>query len=183
MLQSKEDPRFLYRCYGRGSGRRSLERLYHSLVLPLLDYCCGVWDPQLKTYIEKLEKVQTFAARLVTGRWKDDQFALREELGWRPLATRRSFHTLCLCRRILTSSSLIPPSAVQPHPNPSKLRHTNSQALFRPWVRTSYTDHSFFLSIIPLWNVLPEAVVQTKPSEGTLNFITLSLFSNPLVSV
>ena len=151
---------FLYRCFGRSTGRRPLVRLYQSLVLPVLDYCCSVWDPQQKTNIDKLERVQTFAARLATGHWMDDQFSLREELGWCPLSTRRAYQKLCLCRRITTGKSLIPPSAFKPHPSPSKLRHTNSLALFRPRARTSYTNHSFFISTIPLWNSLPEAVVK-----------------------
>ena len=44
------------------------DQLYKSLVLPILDYCSSLWDPNYATHVSKLESVQKFAARFVTGR-------------------------------------------------------------------------------------------------------------------
>ena len=87
---------FIYRCFGVGSEPRALVKLYRTLVLPVLDYCSSIWDPLFKTLIDKLEKVQSFAACLVTGRWRDPVEDLRQSLGWPLLAKRRVFQKLYL---------------------------------------------------------------------------------------
>ena len=104
---------FLYRVFG-SSNRRCLSILYRSAVLPHLDYCSSVWDPPHKTHIQALERVQTFAARLVTNDWAGNGESLRALLGWPKLSTRRQFQKLCLCRRIVTGGSLIPPCFLSP---------------------------------------------------------------------
>ena len=107
---------FMYRCFGGGVDPKALEHLYKSMVMPILDYCSSVWDPTFLTSIAKLEKVQSFAARLVTGRWEAPSEELRASLGWPLLANRRAYLKLCLCRRILMGGSLIPPSVFVTHP-------------------------------------------------------------------
>ena len=151
---------FMYRCFGRGAEPKALEHLFKSLVLPLLDYCSAVWDPVFLNSISKLEKVQSFAARLVTGRWDAPSEELRSSLGWPLLVKRRAYHKLCLCRRILMGGSLIPPTVFVPHPSPSKRHHVNSQPLFRPYVRTRYHQQLFFVSVVTLWNAIPDEVVE-----------------------
>ena len=54
---------FLYQNFYQAN-RQSIAYLYKATVLPLLDYCCCVWDPHQSTYTAKLEKVQKFAAKL-----------------------------------------------------------------------------------------------------------------------
>ena len=151
---------FIYRSFGGGTEPRALVRLYSSLVLPVLDYCSSIWDPLFKTLVDKLEKVQSFAARLVTGRWMDPVEDLSQSLGWPLLAKRRVFQKLCLCRRILLGGSLIPPSVFVPHPSPSARSHANSQPLFRQGVRTRYHQQSFFVSVVSKWNSIPGEMVE-----------------------
>ena len=127
-------------------------------MLPILDYCSCVWDPHLSGNVNKLEKVQTFAARLVTGKWSEGSEKLREELSWPLLTTRRSFQKLSLCRRILNGHSLIPDTVFPPNTS-SHLRHPNSRPL--NFARTNYHKHSFFVSVIELWNALPEDIVSS----------------------
>ena len=45
-------------------------RLYKSLVRPQLEYCIQVWSPYLKQDIDKLEKVQKRAKKMIQG-YKD----------------------------------------------------------------------------------------------------------------
>ena len=40
--------------------------LYRTAVLPKLEYCGSVWDPHLASDVTSLEKIQKFAARIVT---------------------------------------------------------------------------------------------------------------------
>ena len=151
---------FLYRVFG-SSNRRCLSILYRSAVLPHLDYCSSVWDPPHKTHIQALERVQTFAARLVTNDWAGNGESLRALLGWPKLSTRRQFQKLCLCRRIVTGGSLIPPCFFEPHPRPTS-SHRNSSPLFRPYVRTLQHRHSFKHSVVDVWNGIPEGTVSSS---------------------
>ena len=46
-----------------------INNLYKTLVLPHVDYCSSVWDPQEKKYILALEKVQSFAHKIMFKDW------------------------------------------------------------------------------------------------------------------
>ena len=96
-----------------------------------------VWDPHETTNIAKLERVQEFAARLVTGRWSEKSTPLREDLGWPLLAQWRLQQKLYLCKRILSEGSLISASCFQPNSS-LYLRHANSKSLHRKIVTSNY---------------------------------------------
>ena len=61
-----------------------------ALILPHFDYCSLVWDNCSKYLLDKLQKMQNRAARVITGRPYDisSSTALRE-LNWQPLANLR----------------------------------------------------------------------------------------------
>ena len=73
------------------------DQLYKSLVLPILDYCSSLWDPNYAIHVSKLESVQKFAARFVTGRWSGSYDSLLSHLKWPKLSTRRKKQKLLLC--------------------------------------------------------------------------------------
>ena len=155
---------FVYRVFG-SSGQHCLARLYKSIVLPHLDYCSSLWDPHYKVHVNRLESVQTFAARMATKCWSDDGKGLKARLGWPELAVRRLQQKVSLCRRIVAGNSIIPPSFFTPHPRPS-LSHKNSAPLFRPFVRTNQHKHSFKLSAVGAWNGIPEEIVSCTSDRG-----------------
>ena len=136
------------------------------MVQPVLDYASSVWDPPHRIHQSKLERVQTFAGRIATRWWAAKSSELRAVLGWPLLQARRGFQKLCVCRRILSDESLIPATVFTPHPGPLGLRHCNSRPLFRPRVRMEQHGASFFQSIIPLWNGLPDSVVSCRSHLG-----------------
>lgn len=148
---------FLYRNFWFVD-TRCLSYLYKALVRPVLEYCACVWDPHHVKYSNRIESVQSFAARLATKKWSADSASLKQELSWPLLSARRNFQKLCVCRRILSGNSIIPPSVFSPHSNRS-VRHTNSYPLFQPFVKTNYHRFSFFVSCVPLWNAIPESIV------------------------
>ena len=90
---------YLYRCFTLAD-RACPSQLYRSLVLPVLSYCSSVWDPLESTHINKLERVQGFAARLATDTWSERSEPIRKELGWPSLVDQRKVQKLCLCKRI-----------------------------------------------------------------------------------
>ncbi len=137
-------------------GRQGLPVL--PLQNPILEYCSCVWDPTFATSVMKLERVQEFGARMATGKWHEHGASLAAEIGWSPLANRRSFVKLCLCRKILEDISIIPSDVFQPAPE-TAARHVNSIQLYRPFVRTRYHLSSFFISVTRLWNSIPDFIV------------------------
>ena len=138
--------------------------MQHVLASPLLSRllshpCTKVLEehPYHLTYISKLDRVQEFAAKVVTRRWSATGSDLVSQLGWPSLLLRRQLAKLCLWRRILCEESLIPATVFEPHPSTS-VRHANSQPLFLPRVRADYHRGSFFVSAIPLWNSIPDSI-------------------------
>ena len=59
---------------------RTLERIIYNLVFSKLYYCSLVWSNTSKKNISKLQKVQNFAGRIITGKPKFDHIipVLRE---------------------------------------------------------------------------------------------------------
>ena len=99
----------LHRHFHAGSPSCKAQ-LYKSLVLPTLDYCSSLWDPNYAIHVNKLESLQKFAARFVTGRWHDNYDSLLSHLNWPELSTTRKKQKLLLCNRILKGYSILPPS-------------------------------------------------------------------------
>ena len=155
---------YLYRHF-RQADSHTIASLYKSIILPILGYAASVWDPYQKTYVRKLERVQEFAAKVVTRMWKTPGSDLVCQLGWPSLLLRRQLAKLCLCRRILSGESLIPAMVFEPHPSTS-VRHVNTQSLFLPRVRTDYHRGSFFVSTIPLWNSIPDKIVEKSTKKS-----------------
>ena len=131
------------------------DQLYKSLVLPTLDFCSFLWDPNYATHVNKLESVQKFGARFVTRRWSDNYNSLLSHLKWPKLNTRRKKQKLLLRNRILNNCSI--PSLFTPHPSPH-LRHNHPFALYYPTCHSTAHLSSFAISVVPLWNCLPIGV-------------------------
>ena len=172
--QAKRIIGFLYRHFHLADSN-CLTRLYHAIVVPILDYGASIWDPHHTTYIGKLERVQELAAKVATRRWTDDGPNLVKQLTWPSLKMRRQYLKLCLCRRILHGGSLIPPSVFTPHPS-STVRHVNSSPIFLPRVRTNYHRGSYFISTIPLWNNVPDEITSLTSHLGFKKHLKLQLF-------
>ena len=103
----------IYRGF-KERGQRYMSRLYKSIVLPHLDYCCCIWDQPHKTYIDMLESVQSLAAHIVTNDASVTEFFM-----------------------VLLSLS----SFFQPHPQRC-FSHKNSSPLYCLFVRTQHLTSS-----------------------------------------
>ena len=96
----------------RGAPFKYRELAYTSLVRPLMEYCDTVWDPTVKDYSDKLERVQRKAARWAKGQpyrrdnHKYDETSvtqLLKELNWMELKDRRQKHRETLLYKILNN--------------------------------------------------------------------------------
>jgi hypothetical protein len=86
--------------------RRSLERLYISCILPMLEYADVVWAGAFEKDLNKLDQVHHCAARLVSGATQRcSSGRLMEEVGWDSLLNRRRAHRLTLFHKIVNGKS------------------------------------------------------------------------------
>ena len=77
--------------------RQSLERMYVSFIRPLLEYGDILWDNCTHEQKQKLESIQTEAARICTGATKLCSIAkLQNEVKWEHLSVRREKHKLII---------------------------------------------------------------------------------------
>ena len=152
-LSARKRLGLLYRTFSQ-CDKQSLSQLYKSLILPKLDYCCGVWDPSTSVRRNKLESTNKFAAKICTKCWSSP--SPLSHLGWSDLATRRKIQKVLLCRRILRNQSIILPSTYFSSPPVSNTRSsTLKHAASIPFARTKSFQSSFFVSVCHLWNSLP----------------------------
>src|SRR6218665_2176602 len=87
--------------------KHTILRLYKSLVRPQLEYCIQVWSPYLKQDMEKLEKVQRRATKLIQGyKYLSDEERLIR-CGLTTLEKRRSRGDLIEAYKIITGKKLI----------------------------------------------------------------------------
>ena len=169
--------------------RASLETLYKSFVRPILEYADIVWDaPDAHRHgLDILERVQTEAARIVTGATaRCSTENLYKEAGWEKLSLRRRLHRSTMMFKIMTG--LAPESLLQKIPNRvearTRYRLRNRGDIQVPFTRlVSYTQ-SFFPTAVRLWNEFTNALTNS-PSVAAFKYNYLKATprprTNPLV--
>ena len=138
--------------------RKSLEIIYTSFILSVIDYADILYAGTYDSDLCKLDKIQVEAMRVVTGATARSNInALYKDTGWPTLTQRRNFHVLNLFFKIKNNLSpdylnVIFNSIVQ-HDNNYNLR---SQGNIRnPYTKTESFRRSFFPYAIKMWNALP----------------------------
>ena len=135
-----------------------------AFVLSRLDYCNALLAGSPKHLIEKLQKVQNHAARLVFRCSKFDHVTpLLHSLHWLPVHLRIDYKISSLCLKVLEStapsylSDLLHVYTPPPPPLPQQLPSSSDDRLFCvPHFRTkSYGQRSFAYQGANTWNQLP----------------------------
>ena len=84
----------------KGFGYETYTKLYESGVVPILDYCSGVWG---YNFLEKIDAVQNRAIRLFLGVHKfAPNAAINADMGWVSCRTRRHVNMLHLWNRLVS---------------------------------------------------------------------------------
>ena len=129
---------------------------YTTLLRPILEYACTVWDPSTQENITKLEKVQRRFARFVLNdyRWTSSVTPMIHKMHWQILQERRAQLKVAMMFRIMNSLVDIPRTYTVLAPSPY-LHRGHALKLVVPHARTSCYQTSFFPDATRLWNSLP----------------------------
>ena len=135
-------------------------KCYTTLVRPILEYACAVWDPITEKYIKQLEMVQRKAARTVFGDYRTTSSVTRmtEKLHWPTLQQRRKQAKTIMLFKIPNGVVDADSSRLKPNNTANRTRG-HSRRYQIPASKLSTHKQSFFPSTIRLWNKLPENVV------------------------
>ena len=133
-----------------------LERLVHSVISSRLDYCNSLFVNISKGNLDKLQKLQNAAARLVVGGKKRESVsgALRK-LHWLRVEARITFKILLLVFKILKGQCSQNPELMYKSLNG---RPEDYLLLQTPNFKTAYGKRIFAYNGTRLWNALPVTV-------------------------
>ena len=159
-----------------------MSKLYIVFIRPTLEYASTVWDGCSAHDIEKLEKVQLSAARIVTGL---PIFASRESLytetGWQTLQNRRYAAKMTTMFKIYNGyappylNDIIPDK----HENVSSYNTRNKNKYFIPRCRLELFKKSFVPDSIRLWNLLKEEAREAISIKSFLKNISVEIANPP----
>ena len=141
--------------------RKSLETIYFTYIRPKLEYACQIWDDCTTRESNKLENLQLYAARIITGAKKGTSHELLyNDVSWSTLADRRTHVKLKYMHKIVHGNVPIFLSSVLPqvvgNVVPYRLRNRHNLTQFQ--CRTEKFRKSFFPDGIRLWNNLDEEI-------------------------
>ena len=136
-----------------------------------MEYACEVWDGCLERDIEKLEKIQLEAARIVTGLTKfTSKESLYFETGWDTLFNRRQYRKLTIFYKMHNKmcpdylNNCLPPLVS----DVSTYELRNSYNYVVPRCRLRASSNSFVPSSVRLWNNLDTGIsIRNSPTIST----------------
>ena len=127
--------------------------------------------PRLKSEVQKLQRIQNIAARLVVKAKRTDHTSpILQQLHWLPVSERISFKILLLTYKTVNGYA---PSYIEDlvnHYVPSRSLRSTSQGLLTVPRSTTLTcgDRAFSIAAPRLWNTLPLMIMpsQSLPLKG-----------------
>jgi len=149
------------RSYKHRLGRKTLEIMYKSFILPHFDYADVLWDNCPKELATELESIHLDAIRTIVGAVRGTSHQkLYDESGFISLLERRTRHKLILFHKMVHRKvpnylfSILPPliSTTNPYHRRRPLDRTV------PSYKTELYRNSFLPSTTQLWNSLPDFI-------------------------
>ncbi len=168
--KSKRAIGVLFRSFGRLAGSRILQTLYCTKVLPICLYGLAVASPSGKESFAKYERLNRFAARLVSNDYTSSYHHLLFTLGW------KSISQICFERRCMLAYKYmygirhLPAEcvtvAVNTRRHSDRLKNINIphdlQLIDLESIRASVAKFPFSL-LVQTWNSLPFSLVYQSP--------------------
>jgi hypothetical protein len=162
--------------------RSSLEKIYTTMIRPILEYGDVIYD-NIPIYLsEKLENVQRRAALICTGAYRHTEHVkLLKEVGWESLSTRRQTRRLCVYYNLLNGPT---PKHILPHLPPTVSSTTtynlrNKENLRPPQTRLQSSYNSYFPKTTREWNNLYPQIRASVSKHSFKRAITKTIIKNP----
>jgi len=133
-----------------------------SLILPRLDYCNAVLHGAPASSIQKLQRMQNTAARVVlqSARRSPSQ-PLFQQLHWLPVRQRIDYKLAALAYKIHhTSTPVYLSRHIQPRTVTCRLRCSATPRVCKPITRTNFADRAFRCSAPAVWNSLTADIIE-----------------------
>ena len=134
---------------------------YSTMVRPVLEYASSVWDPVLKSDINKIEKVQRSAARYIFNNYKmtpGTVTSLLDQLQWESLEERRLLLRLSMLYKIQNGLVDLNPSNFYKQSD----NRTRGKKMFQERTSNPVFTNSFFPRTLSQWNKLPSSLTEAK---------------------
>jgi len=148
--------------------KNELITIINALVFSKLYYCSSVWSNMTMSNVNKLQKVQNFAARIVSNTRKYDHITpVLKKLKWLPVKNYLYYRDATLAFKCMTG--LAPNYLCNKficRGDVSKINTRNSQLLNIPLFKTTTGQRSFLYRVVNIWNNLPTDIKLCKNVAG-----------------
>ena len=171
----------------RGSPYRLREMAFDALVRSALEYGGSIWDPSVKTEVDKIERIQRLGARWVRGaRGVVSITKLLNDLNWDSMAGRRRNQRLCLFYKLLNGSIDVDLTELGltrlRHSTKRKTKHYHKDKLIPVVGKDKHSPlwTGTVIRTVEDWNRLPPAALdQLDDKAGSLNTFKSQLGLSP----
>jgi hypothetical protein len=135
----------------------TLNFIYKSLVLPLIDYCDIVYGFTYETHLNRLKVHQNIASRIITFSHRRESFDnLSLRLKWSSLENRLKYHaTKYIYKATNGLASINSLDFFQTKPKINKRSGEDNKMLTLPKANYNFLTNSIFYNGVKLWNELP----------------------------
>ena len=155
--------------------------LVSAFVLSRLDYCNGLLVHCPQNLLQRVQRLQNNAARLVLRVKKSDHITPHlQTLHWLPVEERINYKIACLCFRAVNSSGPVYLSDLVTLYTPSRTLRSSSDTLTLsvPRVATkTFGERSFFYAAPKIWNSLPLKIRSAETMSAFRSALKTHLFS------
>ena len=141
--------------------RTSMEQLVQSLVVSHIDYCSTLLYGLPKATVAKLQRVQSFAAKLILNKRKYDSVTqCLLQLHWLPVEYRILFRLLCMCYKCVNGQAPDYLCCYFTRKEATRaLRSAQDDLYVVPITKTkSFGDRAFSVAGPKEWNRLPAEI-------------------------